>query len=1199
VANLYKGLLVNAWSKHPVRRYFLVALGWFAITASPLWALDRTWIGGSANWVDGGATTNWNPADEPDADDTAIFNTGDAVSMGSNNAILALTMSGGADLYTNNYDLDVNGLIQLSNTGTNLIVGGADSLLTADSITVNNLATLQLDGGAIQINEESGNGLLDINVGGKLLGHGTLTMTDSVAANTTLIVNDGFITAQRSPAVIFGTPIAGTLAINATDTDTRIDLDGVGEAGSVIVRRNQTLDVNVPLADIFNGSIDMFQNTKLAMSAAWILGAGATIDIDNGFISGTFPNPNTPAGTSTIAGASFSQNSGTINVVDTDGTLQFDAPFTMNGGTLTNNGLVVFNSNTTIAAAANFTMPTASSSLRVEANRTVNINQNNFNMDGGNAATNTITVNSGGTLNINTTDYDPDSATNAFAGTITLNGGSISVNTSDAAFVMDGVLNMQTSASGLTSWSGEPLQIGNDAGVRDADINVTGTSTALFSPTSTMTFFSDADVDVQAGATLRFGALSTVNFNTVNGGNSAEFTGAGTIAFLGAVNVNEALTLNMVGGTVDLDGGDSSSGNFINIDAPLVINAASLPSFGNINSGGGANTLDINNSVGTGTLTVNLDNANAEWTLDGPGVLNLVNDNNEATLLAGSDVNINGALNVTGDVRTTARLDIGSTGTVTINTAGQPLRLAGGSEADPNTIAGGTISGAGILGADTGKVLRGFGTITTPIDFDGTADLLADNGMLTLDGTKILDVETLGTADVDAVLNVTGAWNNNVTAGIQLKGGTLSGGTITNDTTAGISGHGMVLAKVINNTQLFASLGDTLIVQAAGNDNDWDGTTGTGQLKATQANLEIRDTGAAFGFTGTVSATNNHTVFANGFALDFNPGSTLSLASGGKYQATSSTDIGGTVNVGAGGATIEVTNNFFLTFETGSATTLNSNLTLKNNNINIEQGAVFNNGGGALVIPDGSHLVADNLANIGVLLDMQGAFRPGNFEGIGRVNLFDYQQSSTGELYVELRGSGLNQFDRLVASGDVVLDGYLNIDIDEVSPGVPFVPTLGQTFNIITGNTVTGTFDYADVSGMPAGLAFHINYLPNAVQLQVVNKPMFSADFDNDGDVDSTDLAIWRDAYNLNQLGDADGDNDSDGRDFLIWQRQFGSTPLQSLTANIAVPEPNTLLLLFMAGTLLSKRRVKGRAMSRKRERPERKPRIERMTREV
>jgi hypothetical protein len=291
----------------------------------------------------------------------------------------------------------------------------------------------------------------------------------------------------------------------------------------------------------------------------------------------------------------------------------------------------------------------------------------------------------------------------------------------------------------------------------------------------------------------------------------------------------------------------------------------------------------------------------------------------------------------------------------------------------------------------------------------------------------------------------------------------------------------------------------------------------------------------------------------------------LQLEDDAIYQSTNSTDLGGNVDIVAGAnATIQVQNNTFLTFETGSTTTLDGNLTLINNNINIEQNAVFVNGGGALIIPDGSHMVADNLADIGVLLDMHGAFRPGNFNGIGRIDLLDAQFSSTSELFVELTGTALNAFDRLVADGDVIVDGYLNIDIDEISPGVPFVPTLGQTFNIITGNTVSGTFDYADVSGMPAGLTFHIEYLANAVQLQVVTTPFFDADFDNDGDVDVTDLTIWQGAYNLNQLGDADGDNDSDGRDFLIWQRQFGSAPLMALSASTAVPEPNAAILALL-----------------------------------
>ena len=182
-------------------------------------------------------------------------------------------MSNGIDLFTNSFDLTVDGLVQVSNASTNLIIGGADTFLNADSVTINADARIQIDGGTLQIDEESGNALLDINADGLLFGHGTVNLIDALAATTTLIVNDGTITAQRSPLVIFGAPQVGTLTFNATDTDARIDLDGAAESGAVSVGRNQTLDINVQLFDIFNGSISMAQNSKIDMSNAWILGA--------------------------------------------------------------------------------------------------------------------------------------------------------------------------------------------------------------------------------------------------------------------------------------------------------------------------------------------------------------------------------------------------------------------------------------------------------------------------------------------------------------------------------------------------------------------------------------------------------------------------------------------------------------------------------------------------------------------------------------------------------------------------------------------------------------------------------------------------------------------------------------------------------------------------------------------------------------
>ena len=69
-------------------------------------------------------------------------------------------------------------------------------------------------------------------------------------------------------------------------------------------------------------------------------------------------------------------------MVDTDGTLQFNAPFSQTGGDFVNHGKVVFNADATIGAGANFTMPSACSSLTVNAGVEVNIDQANFNADG-------------------------------------------------------------------------------------------------------------------------------------------------------------------------------------------------------------------------------------------------------------------------------------------------------------------------------------------------------------------------------------------------------------------------------------------------------------------------------------------------------------------------------------------------------------------------------------------------------------------------------------------------------------------------------------------------------------------------------------------------------------------------------------------------------------------------------------------------
>lgn len=1110
----------------------------------------------------------------------------------------ATTTIGGSGVLSLNVDqIDVgnnifNGTINLNDDGDLAVNNTINSWQAAGIINKNGAGTSSISGDELAVTGDLivHAGTLNVSADAIFGSTSDIIIASGATASmaTTEIHNGADITVNgtlslglasiiEAPATISGSGLfrlnsTSTITANAVINTTTFDWDGTGIGSLHTINDGVIFTIN---STIFDSDGDMDDPVSLGGNSAQLIVNGST----QWTMNGTFTANAAAAGTSTISGTSRMILAGTMNV---DGSIIISAPLTFEAGSVTSidagmtlsaNGNTIY-SGGSIGGLGLFNPGTTNT---VTGNTL--INPTNFDFD---AASWTIQNNA--LLTVNVTDYDPGVVPNSFDLGINLNNGDISVTTADAEFVMDGVLNMSSTMDGeIVSWQGQPLDIGNDSGVLDADLNVVGSRQSQIAPE--VDFNSDADVSIAPSSTLNF--LGTVNFNTVNAANNAEFTGAGTIAFSGPVNVNEAVTLNMVNGTVDLDGLDNA-GDFVNIDAPLVINAETMASFGRSNGGGGINTLDVNNSVGTGALTVNLDDPSAEWTVNSQGVMNLVNDNTETTLLSGSDVNINGTLNVTGDVRTTALLDIA--GVVNINTAGQPLRLGGGNAApDVNTMSGANISGLGLLAADTAKALHGFGVINTDIDFDGTANLRASGGTLTITGA-IVDVNILGTADPTGTLNMLSAWETDGGAGgsigsVVLSGGVVQGGAITNDNLNGIQGNGTITARVINNSKIVAANSGTLLLQTVGNNNDWDGAFNLGELHALSADLEMVDTSGPVvrSFGGKVRAINDNRVFANGFGLDFNPGSTLELENTATFRASFSTDLGGTVTVAPGAnATIQVGNNYFMTFEPGSTTTLGGNLRLLNNNINIEPGATFS-GVGALTIPDGSHLVMDATANANVLLQMDGAFRPANFEGVGRVDVRDYQQGPTGDLYIEIKGTALNAFDRIAVSGDAVLAGRLEIDVDEVSPGVLFTPVLGNTFNIIATTGIrSGQFNVVDtvVNEMPVGLAFYVNYLPNGVQLIVVNKPTYEADFDHDGDVDMTDYDIWRDSFGLNLVGDATGDGKSDAADYIIWRKQLGLGPLPpgagaGLPSQFAVPEPTGMMAIFALLTALTSMRLR------------------------
>ncbi|MEM7626719.1 MAG: PEP-CTERM sorting domain-containing protein [Planctomycetota bacterium] len=1470
----------------------------------PARAADRTWIGGNADW-DGNAF-NWTGFDEPDADDVAIFNTPNSVDMVIDNTIMGLTMSGGIDLFTVDQALDVNGNITLSDASTNLWVGTNNTAgvpfnaLDAEDITINNGATFRLGGTQLDTIAVSGEAVLNINVGGTFLGNGTVRNADATGVqnifnnNGTLRVSNvltGFV-------IIGGTPDAQTLTFEAADADARFNLDGTLEGGVVDITRNQTLVIDVPLADTFNGTIDLSHNSTLQMTSAWSLGAGGLLRAENGFVPGQAVPifiPAIPADNAFVNGSLLTMTGGTIEQVDGDGTLTFNAQLTTTGGTILNDGLMVFNNTTTIGAGTNFAMPTGTSSL--EINATVNVDDADFNWDGsGNTLTNVVTINDfgnldldlaswdgndsfegqininggeldvivadgewqvgggadmniggsttsfvngsrvqfNGELNVNNTGtslldfnaasefasgsrldvandgfasmdgaqtffngsnisvvgtgvleldgdttwfngtftgtgtirqdgsatyagqttigvdtYDWDgvggdlthtmnsgssltlnvdaigtSAGDGFSDTLNMNSSTLTVNTPgnwelegrintfDTGFgtptiagstmdvssgglldvnastdinggsvwregsqllvdstavvnlgggttldggdivdnidrsiensivnnnspltvtgtstvnveefdwdqstttvqpggdfsmlsatiesagaqqqydnvftlnsgdatinlstttewVMDGTLNLNNTDGTVPDLFGDRIQIGNDSGTLDADVNAGGTGVSNIE--APVTFNSDADVFVAAGAELLVNNAGTI-FTPFGGiGVNGEFTGTGTLRVIGA-QFDEITTFNMVGGTVGLDGSIASNNPLIfqltagdtDLNAQLNINAAAVDDFGFTAAiGNSQSEINIANS---GALIVNLDNPNDSWTVLSNGIVTYNGDAVQGTIIGGSDLNFDGTLNVNGDGTLFARVDFGSTAVVNINDAPERLRLDGGTINDPNTIAGGIISGPGNLVAIAENALSGFGTISSNIDFEGNAEVIASGGVLDVNAS-ILDVGTLrangGTLNLD--VNLLSSVTQN---GISLNNGTLQGvGTVTLDV-RNLRGNGTVNSAVVNNVSIRAQNG-TLILDGPNLNLDGTGSE-DGLIIAETGNLEIRDSnndipGESFNGVATVNA--NRTLFVNGTVLDFGTDGALNL-NAGTYRTNVSNTFNGDLVVN-GNSEIQTDGGSFIVFGAPMTAVLNNDLQI-DGDLRITNGASVS-GVGSLTVLNGSRTQLGNGSTVSTLVNNSGNLTIAG-AAVGTATVQDYDQSATGVFELDVNGTNLNQFDRLAVSGTVFLEGEVDVDFG-------FTPTVGDMFPFMTFLARVGMFDSLDVAGLGAGQDAIVTYTGTAAILEIINALILEGDYNGDGFVGQGDLDLVLLNFGATMLppgfveGAIPGGGPFDG---LIGQNELDGVLLNFGNGTppvVAVPEPTTAAALAVLAGLLGRRR--------------------------
>jgi hypothetical protein len=195
-----------------------------------------------------------------------------------------------------------------------------------------------------------------------------------------------------------------------------------------------------------------------------------------------------------------------------------------------------------------------------------------------------------------------------------------------------------------------------------------------------------------------------------------------------------------------------------------------------------------------------------------------------------------------------------------------------------------------------------------------------------------------------------------------------------------------------------------------------------------------------------------------------------------------------------------------------------------------------------------------------------GSVDIGNSAGV--LELEDVVVDSTSIFGVEIGGTTLADYDRILLAGGVTLDGVLNVSLTS-----GFVPTHGDTFQLIDldGATVTGWFSQVNLPAC-ASLDTTGELLVSLATSQI------SGDFDGDGDVDAADYTVWQDNLGLSASalnGNGSGAATVVQADYLLWKTNFEALATGS-EGTAAVPEPATLLLALLALTAAAYRVPRG-----------------------
>ncbi len=582
-------------------------------------------------------------------------------------------------------------------------------------------------------------------------------------------------------------------------------------------------------------------------------------------------------------------------------------------------------------------------------------------------------------------------------------------------------------------------------------------------PGNTPSAFFAVGLAGSTGSVAVTGANTTLDTIMLIGSN-ASTTPAGIAQGTGAVTVNNGATLN---GTVSVqsnssfivDGvgttftganrGTAFRNGLTNFGSSSIINGASFTAESLLSQGNGHVLID-----GAGTTVTITDFMNVGGVGTGFG--------NTSTLLDPALVTISGGA-LLDTSQTAGNVGNGFTGTDRIGINGGFGKVV--------------VDGVGSTWNSSGVIAGSAGT--------GVINVI-NGGTWNSTGTSSIAFENPGAVVIDGVGSTWNSTSNSTSLGrIIISGGSVSGGE---DGSLTVSNGGAVNA-VDFDVSISADRAKRVVTVDVG-----------GIGSSVHASNRI-----SMGGIGSTSISDNITVTVHDGAslssdrlLQLSKG-TMDINTGGTVVVGSATAVANGVAVGAGGqllvggrASIDVNKGVPIAV---GVPTLNASL------VDIQSGGVLR-GSGMLtssVQIRGGTMSAGGLENE-ISSFINPAIQVGNLNVVG-----DYSQDASSIFDVDidfanvLAGDVALVSDVLNVSGTATLDGLLDISLVTTGFGSgPFftpVPVLGDTFDILTADTILGQFSGLNtLSPLAAGLAWDVSYildpaLTDIVRLSVVEAP--------------------------------------------------------------------------------------------------------------